>query len=438
LKIKSFLFIILLFTGCTSHKFLVLDTNESVLTKFKKLPQNPDVYLQNYKDSTTLKDSQKNYENSFYSVWIKEPQYSVYDVMWAYRAYKANNKTYGINLKPLQKEFFKKIQENSNFENYKTINKKAITIRTTNIREFPTDEVLFKNPHRAGEGYPFDYLQDSLIAANKPILISHFSKDKKWAFVFSSFSSGWIKSSDIVILNKQEVNKIINAKHAYIIKDFQPIYNQSGDFVYDLRIGMMLPVVSENNSTLTLLGVSKINLHKPYFFEFNVTKNIAQTKPMLFTKKNISKILNQLKNSKYGWGGMYAQRDCSSTMKDYFAPFGIWLGRNSSIQARKGRVISLKGLSVKEKKALIIKKGVPFETLLYKRGHIVLYIGIYKNKIMVFQNIWGLKTKYKNKTGRLVLGRAIFSPVDLGYGVGFVDQNNLIINKLLSMNIVTQ
>ena len=56
------------------------------------------------------------------------------------------------------------------------------------------------DPSLAGEGFPFDYMQNSIIAANKPIFISHYSKDREWAYIFSSFTSGWIKTGEFDLI----------------------------------------------------------------------------------------------------------------------------------------------------------------------------------------------------------------------------------------------
>ena len=43
----------------------------------------------------------------------------------------------------------------------------------------------------------------------------------------------------------------------------------------------------------------------------------------------------------YGYGGLYDNRDCSAMTRDLFAPFGLYLPRNSSEQARGGKVVPL-------------------------------------------------------------------------------------------------
>lgn len=43
--------------------------------------------------------------------------------------------------------------------------------------------------------------------------------------------------------------------------------------------------------------------------------------PLAFNSNNRIRILNQLLNEPYGWGGLLNNRDCSSFTQDYFATF---------------------------------------------------------------------------------------------------------------------
>ena len=432
---------LLLFSGCAQKRFEVLDLNDSEVRDLKELPQNPLAYIKNHQEHSDqehseLYASQLEYEKKYYRIWDTLIDVNVTEVMWPHRIYNASRAFYGINLKRVESSFYERILERANFNDYMSIAKKALTVQGTDIRAFPTSKVLLKHPNKPGEGYPFDYLQNSYIAANKPLLVSHFSDDKKWAFVFSSFTSGWVKSEDIVLLTENDANVWMRAKQVHLFQDKEPVVDDEG-YLFELRIGMMLPLVDENDDYYTLLAVKRGDLYTPVYKKLKVQKKYASTKPLAFSNDNIVKILFQLQKSVYGWGGMYGERDCSATMRDYFAPFGIWIGRNSSVQAKAGRVIELDGLEEDAKKALIKKEAVPFETLLYRRGHIMLYLGTYNGKIIVFQNLWGIKTRKGEQTGRVVIGRAVYSSLDIGRGVAYYDEESSLIKKLKSMNIVT-
>jgi len=161
-------------------------------------------------------------------------------------------------------------------------------------------------------------------------------------------------------------------------------------------------------------------------------------KEIFFSVHNIAMILNEVSKVKYGWGGMYGDRDCSSIIRDFFAPFGLWLPRNSYEQSKVGKIISFEGMSDAEKLVLIKEKAVPFETLLYKKGHILLYVGIKNSEPIVFHATWGVKTKKDGKEGRFIIGKPIFSTLELGSNLKDYDKEASILTQLKSMNILTQ
>ena len=121
--------------------------------------------------------------------------------------------------------------------------------------------------------------------------------------------------------------------------------------------------------------------------------------------------------------------------RDFFAPFGIWLPRNSRAQAAVGKVIELSQYDPREKEEMIFENGVPFRTLLFFPGHIMLYIGEKMGKAYVMHNMWGIRTA---ENGRIIIGRAVITNLYLGKGLPGVDCSALLINKITSMNIVTQ
>ena len=159
--------------------------------------------MKNIDNNISVYAIQNKYEKYYFRMWNKnKPQESLKSVKWPFSSYCAG-RSYGANLKPLKQSFFDNMLSRSNFDNYAKLNLKAITLKEISLRSFPTSKPLFKNPTEAGEGFPFDYVQNSTVHMNKPILVSHYSKDKEWAYVFSSFASGWIKTSEFVVLDKK-------------------------------------------------------------------------------------------------------------------------------------------------------------------------------------------------------------------------------------------
>ncbi|MEJ2467682.1 MAG: NlpC/P60 family protein [Campylobacterales bacterium] len=143
--------------------------------------------------------------------------------------------------------------------------------------------------------------------------------------------------------------------------------------------------------------------------------------------------------TKYGWGGLYGERDCSSTLRDIFAPFGIWLPRNSSQQSKVGRVVSFEGLNDDEKLEKITSEAKPFETLLYLKGHILLYLGLYKGEPAVLHTVWGIKTVKENgDLGRYVVGKTVISSLRFGKELDGYSDTYSLLHQLENMNFVLE
>jgi hypothetical protein len=141
-------------------------------------------------------------------------------------------------------------------------------------------------------------------------------------------------------------------------------------------------------------------------------KWLIAKKPIAFTPSNVAFISQQLIGEPYGWGGKMEARDCSSLTKDFFAPFGIFLRRNSKEQSFDGkRVVKIRGLSLSRKKKIILKRAKPFRSLLYVGGHITLYVGEQKGEPMILHSYWGARLNNRKKR---IFGRTILTSTQIG------------------------
>lgn len=430
--------VIVLLTGCSTGKIKLenLQIGEEVeIFDLLNLPQNASAYLKTIKVED-IQSNQAFYEENYFRVWNKVPTDTKEVAMWPFDTYRTND-SYGENLQPLNEDFFISMEKNANFEKYKSINKNALTLKHLSIRAFPTSKPLLHKPTLAGEGFPFDYMQNSTVSANKPILISHYSKDKEWAYIFTSFTGGWVKSNDIVIVDKKYTQIWQKAEQVFLVKDGVSIYDADGRFLFKSKIGMMLALVDENKNDYTVLTVSSYKGNQPLYLKSRISKDIAHKGVMKFENENINSIMNEISKSKYGWGGVYDQRDCSSSLRDFYAPFGLWLPRNSYQQSRVGEIIDIEAFNNEEKIKIIKEKAIPFKTLFYKKGHILLYVGIYNDTVVAFHNIWGIKTKKDDLEGRIVIGKAVFSSLYLGSKQKYFDSEAGILENINSMNIIS-
>ncbi|MGB5917667.1 SH3 domain-containing protein [Arcobacter sp.] len=425
LSILTFSF---LFLGCSSKQ---LDTEVNDLKIYK---QDPREYTSSIPtlDKNIQDELNKEFNKRYFTPWHKEKfEASLKDVTWQFN-YK-NKKVYGDNNRLIKKEWFDEQIDNSNFEQYNTFLKKAITVKNTNLRLFPSNSKIFYNPSIAGEGFPFDYNQNSGIKINSPILISHLSKDRAWAYVLSSFAKGWIKVTDIAYMNDELIKFFENENYYVAIKDNFPIYKK-GVFVEYIKLGTLFPV--KNNKAIT---IGRYGNNEGFSRVIEIPNVYIAKKPIEFNSENITNIMNQLIAEPYGWGEILNHRDCSALTKDYFAPFGINLKRNSYGQTLDYKYYDVKELSNEKKKEFIVRNGIPFLTLAYLKGHIMLYIGEKNGEPLFFHNVWGVKTKsFFGKEGRKIVGKAVITSLNMGEEVNNFDERKSLTSRVLGIVNVTQ
>jgi len=423
IKISLLFSLSFLFVSCASKN---LDSDINDLKKYK---QDINHYTKDlpYFDKNIQNKLDKKFNERYFKPWhIDKIPNSLEDATWQFKY--AKQKIYGDNHRLLSKEWFNKQIDNSNFERYNTFLRKAITVKNSNLRVFPTISKLFYNPKKAGEGFPFDYNQNSGIKINSPILISHFSKDRAWVYVFSAFANGWLSVNDIAYVDKKIIEFFENDNYYIAIRDMFPIYKK-GIFVEYIKLGTLFPI--KNNKAI-IIGRDTNN--QGFIRALEIEDIYIEKKPLDLNKKNISLIGNQLINEPYGWGELLNHRDCSAFTKDFVAPFGIFLNRNSYGQTFDGKYTNISTLSNKEKKEYILKNAIPFLSLVYLKGHIMLYIGEENSEPIFFHNVWGVKTKnIFGKEGRKVVGKAVITTLNMGEELSGFDESKSLLSRVIGL-----
>lgn len=443
-SLSLLVFVLLNFQACTTNTSVLDDTPHKhdrytpVVKDLEDFPQDIDVYTSNLNPRDEHFSWQEKYDKKYFEPWnYTKPPFNKEAILWPFSSY-TYDKSFGENLKPLSKEWFVNMKDIGNYAQYGSLNKKAISLSYLHLRNFPTNKPVFKDPNLAGEGFPFDYMQNSGIHANEPLFLSHFSKDGQWAYVFTAYATGWVEKKDIALIDDYVSESWQNAEQIELIDEYYPIKDLEGNFVFQSRVGMRLALISIQKPYYIALAITSGKKNSATFTKVKIPFSKAKQGKLIFNVKNLKKITNLILQSHYGWGGLYQEKDCSSTLRDLYAPFGIWLPRNSFQQAQIGKVISLEALDITQKRVAIIEQAVPFETLLYKKGHILLYLGKYNGKISVLHNVWGVRTIENGKEGREIIGKTIISSLDLGKEKENYDESKSILSQLSSMNIITQ
>ncbi|MCB9481794.1 MAG: SH3 domain-containing protein [Desulfobacteraceae bacterium] len=327
---------------------------------------------------------------------------------------------YGENLLPKPHGWLDEMKRHMDNENWPSMEKPAVTVHATALRMLPTVSPLFYNPNDPGEGFPFDYQQDSMIPAGTPLLVRHVSLNKDWYFVKAPWLSGWVRPNEIAWVDEDFIKSFRSGKKITFIQDEVPVFTEDGVFALHGRVGMILPLHQSKKSGEEEKLFAAIPLRESNGFAVLakgvIPGKLTQAWPLPATYKNFQTLADGLIGKSYGWGGLYENRDCSALTQDIFAAFGIPLPRNSREQAQEGQWISLSGLSAYEKEKLIIEKALPLKTLLFMPGHVMLYLG--QNPVShepaVIHSLWGLRTRVSGRTGRWIIGRTVITSLKPG------------------------
>jgi cell wall-associated NlpC family hydrolase len=220
---------------------------------------------------------------------------------------------------------------------------RAITLRETLLRCLPTQSPAYSDPRQAGEGYPFDNLQDSSLKPATPIYILSESADGSWKYVISPHELGWIRTKDVARVDSAFINEwltLAEAQLATVINAPVTLKEQS-DYYFIALAGTFLLATTINNNHLRIaipvtnaIGAAKIKYLKVSTEEF-----IAM--PLEMTRANLACMLRALAGKPYGWGNYNFNNDCSAELQRLLIPFGILLPRNSSEQTLRRTALSI-------------------------------------------------------------------------------------------------
>jgi len=434
-------FVLLLLLSFTSlHASYTLKESKRVKSKIdrmpknkvadmKRIPQNPSFYATQIKPFSKSKQKKldKEFNKKYFKPWaINKLDIPKQDFGWEVR-FITKKPIYRAKGSVIRSSVYNKWIDNAHYEHINSKKYKAITIRRTNVKALPTSASFYRDPKKTGEGFPFDYNQNSSLHINIPLIISHYSRDKRWAFVQASYSFGWVKTTDLALVNNNFIKKFKNNNYAMVIKDNLRLYKDKQDISL-VKLGALFPIAKDEKHYLVASRDKKG--HAKIEKVIATKTNILAKKPLPFTAKNVSMVAREFHGEPYGWGGSYECRDCSATTRDFLGTFGIFLRRNSSKQAQDGKRINIRGLSKVKKKKKIIQKAEPFRSLLHVAGHIVLYLGHYKGEPVIMHTYWGIRKKDRTK---LITGRTIITSTEPGKERADIREGSKLINTLSSI-----
>lgn len=432
--------VILLFflSGCAAAPDTIRDV--------KELPQDTASYSAAKEQSEELLTAadqarmEEDYNRIYFSVWhLNAPFHALPErILQDFRQFSIKS-GYGENKKKHGPSWLKKLQNNASLHQYPNVMARGITTHNTDLRVLPTAAPDFNSPDGDSSAWPFDNLQRSSVPANTPILVCHLSADKSWALVETSFTYGWIPSEDFASVNDDFIKTWESGRYAVVIRDKTSILDESNIFLVRASLGHIFPLGESSTDRMQVQVAVADDNRQAVIRRGFVPVEAAVAKPLPFSLIHAARIANEMIGQPYGWGGLYGNRDCSSMTRDFFAVFGIWLPRHSEDQVKEaGTLIDLSDLSPEQKEKMILEKGVPYLSLLWRKGHVMLYIGQKDDRALIFHNIWGIRTKdSQGREGRKIIGEAVITTLRPGQELKDIDVTvGSLLDNIAAMNIL--
>jgi hypothetical protein len=296
---------------------------------------------------------------------------------------------YGPNKRIIRSQQMQELVGNCALESFPSRNDSAISVAPGHLRGLPTHLPFYQR----ADDYPFDMLSYPQVKLNEPLRVLHTSRDGVWLFVETGYTNGWIEARDVALVDRDFLQSWMKAPHLVLVRDYAPVPDGRGVGVFRGKVGTLLPVLRSDEDGWEVSVASAGEGGKAQSRAVRLPRATALPFPLGFTPEQIALVGNQLLGEPYGWGEIYDLRDCSAMLRDFYLPFGIWLPRTSADQiASITNRVALGQRTPTVKEELIRSKGIPFLTLLYKPGHIMLYVGVDNDgRPLLFHNAWSVR-----------------------------------------------
>jgi len=309
-------------------------------------------------------------------------------------------------------------------------------VRFADQRFFPTAEGLYSKPM----DIDFDELQNSDLDLGTPVAVVHQSLDGQWLYVESPLSSGWVRSDRVALCGLGEFKNFLSSPTFVVVtKAKADIYlNPQLTSQYDyVRMGVGFPLIRKFETGVYEVGICLRDENGRAVFKTGYLRSEDVHEGYLpYTPRNVIEQAFELLNSPYGWGGMHGEQDCSRFLQEVFATVGITLPRNSSEQARVGKLLAefKQEATESQKFEILSKQAVGGITLLRLPGHIMLYLGIVNSRPYVIHATWGYREPQGNVDRVRVINRVVVSDLSLGEG----SQKGSLLKRLVKMILIAK
>jgi len=289
----------------------------------------------------------------------------------------------------------------------------------TDQRLLPTLTPLYRE---AGDIY-FDRLQNNRLDIGTPVAVLHQSDDAQWFWVMGPTSDGWVKADHVALCLRETLENIKNAAFVTVVRDNASLYQNRTLTQYAgfARMGtrFMLIGTSKSDPVAVMLPYRQKTGQLEMLNGYIKAGEIVQGS-LAYTPRNIIEQAFEMLNAPYGWGGAHGDQDCSQFIQSIFSTVGIQLPRNSAGQARVGRdLVTFEAIDPdRERLAMMISSGLPGTTILYMKGHVMLYLGDVMGHPYIIHELWAYLEPGIIDDRIRATNRVVITDLELGKGTG--------------------
>jgi len=294
----KYLFFTLLVMGTSLHADYTLKQGHRTPSKIdempknsvadmQKIPQDPAFYASQIKPfaKTQQEAFDKKFNQKYFRPWhAQNLEILKKDLGWEVN-FVSKKPIFRADSSIIPPSVYQQWINNADYSQLDSKKYRAITLKHTNVKALPTDDAFYRDPKKPGEGFPFDYNQNSSLHMNVPLYVSHFSKDKQWAFVRASYSFGWVRTADLALVNASFMKTFENGKYAMVIKDNLRLYN-GNTALSIVKLGTIFPLSHDDKHYLAAKRNAK---GQASVEQVKVSDNtIIAKKPLPFTPSNVA------------------------------------------------------------------------------------------------------------------------------------------------------
>ena len=301
----------------------------------------------------------------------------------------------------------------------------GITVKRTEMRTFPTPDRIFSEP----DDYEFDRFAETALYPVEPVAILHESADGKWYFAQAYNYLAWIPAADVALTDRITLFEYLDARDflvvtgKWVFTGFNPFQPDISELQLDM--GVRIPLASRDEIPKDIKGQHPAGNYVVKLPARGAAGRLEWRLGLIsraddvhvgylpFTRRNIITQAFKFLGQRYGWGGMFNTRDCSSFIMDNFRSMGVILPRNAGEQGKLALAVRHpmpETMDLEARRRLF--ESIPPATPVYMDGHAMLYLWKQGDDYFILHDFAGFNVPGKDgKLERIKMRSVLVTPL---------------------------